>query len=562
MKRRTLIFLLFLFLGMHVFASYPNFSSTMGVTEDKTEFKFTIISKTNFGFQYIKFHQDKNSTRYLSFHIFQQEDKILAISSENQRKTSDLILVQPKQTWSYDLTKFEATLNLTTLKPYIIEKKVFITAGVNENTQPIFNTTFNLPPIEDSETIHFDLNKTYSGNQIIQEFIHNVEFYHPAFFIPKVLFYLIIIILCFIFRNHQPLKSRGALPIVASLFFFIYYISQTYRFFVPLRWYEYMQPTIYAYLTSEVLFCLISSIPLIVTNPFFIVFFLAFQYTFYICALSLGLVFNVFTPIYVISLLYAFNTGNLIFVFLGFIFEIYGFFSRCLYDKKDGKYHCNPVRIAKQIWKEDVLLFRFQYYVGIFDLQILLICAFSLYYFFYETLWVHFFVLYLVEAIFFFQLIGMILSITIMKYFMNLMKNQKDENLNEMKIIMKNEELLQIFCEFAKNEFSVENVECYLDILKYQKLEKFEDRKKLSKEMFKSYFNGFQSKFEVNIDGKNLKELTKKIKNEQYDDSLFDPIESKVLENLTDTYSRMILSFDYINFQQKRELLGSAYLEL
>jgi hypothetical protein len=75
------------------------------------------------------------------------------------------------------------------------------------------------------------------------------------------------------------------------------------------------------------------------------------------------------------------------------------------------------------------------------------------------------------------------------------------------------------------------------------------------------YFNGMDSSLEVNIDGKNIKELNKKFEENYFEPNLFYEIESKILENLSDTYSRMIISHDYLNLQNRNEFFGSIYLE-
>jgi GrpB-like predicted nucleotidyltransferase (UPF0157 family) len=109
-------------------------------------------------------------------------------------------------------------------------------------------------------------------------------------------------------------------------------------------------------------------------------------------------------------------------------------------------------------------------------------------------------------------------------------------------------------------EFSIENIESYKDILAYQQLESFSERKEKAIQMKEIYFNGMQSSLEVNVDGKNLRELNKKFEENSFESDLFDEIESKILENLSDTYSRMIISHDYLNLQNRNEFFGSIYL--
>jgi hypothetical protein len=46
---------------------------------------------------------------------------------------------------------------------------------------------------------------------------------------------------------------------------------------------------------------------------------------------------------------------------------------------------------------------------------------------------------------------------------------------------------------------------------------------------------------------------------EPLDSNLFNTIEYKVLENLSDTYSRMIISSDYLDFRKTEDYFGALY---
>jgi hypothetical protein len=120
---------------------------------------------------------------------------------------------------------------------------------------------------------------------------------------------------------------------------------------------------------------------------------------------------------------------------------------------------------------------------------------------------------------------------------------------------------LVIFLSIKFTEYSIENYESYKDILAYQQLTSHSERKQKAIQMKEIYFNGMDSSLEVNIDGKNIKELNKKFEENYFEPNLFYEIESKILENLSDTYSRMIISHDYLNLQNRNEFFGSIYLE-
>jgi hypothetical protein len=116
---------------------------------------------------------------------------------------------------------------------------------------------------------------------------------------------------------------------------------------------------------------------------------------------------------------------------------------------------------------------------------------------------------------------------------------------------------------YNPTEYSVENIECYMDIMKYRGIpfRNPEDRHPHVQRMKQLYFNGMMSSLEVNIDGKTLKSLEKNIKLGLYEDGLFDDVETKILENLSDTYSRMIISFEYLNLRNRNEFYGELYEE-
>jgi hypothetical protein len=100
-----------------------------------------------------------------------------------------------------------------------------------------------------------------------------------------------------------------------------------------------------------------------------------------------------------------------------------------------------------------------------------------------------------------------------------------------------------------------------MDIMRYKNIPFLNtpERHRHVKRMKELYFNGMMSSLEVNVDGKSLRSLNKQIEVEMFEDNLFDDVESKLLENLSDTYSRMIISFEYLNLRNRNEFFGELY---
>ena len=80
--------------------------------------------------------------------------------------------------------------------------------------KPYFNSTFDLiiPPTSDMVTMNINWNKV---NDCIIPSISRWSSLHPSLFSLELLFYILIFFVCLIFRNKQPLKSRGILPLIA-----------------------------------------------------------------------------------------------------------------------------------------------------------------------------------------------------------------------------------------------------------------------------------------------------------------------------------------------------------
>jgi hypothetical protein len=585
--QKSVFFILLLTSIVHS-SPFKNFVFTIGMENENT-FSIVLNSKTVKGFQFIQIQKDLNS-KPLNIYTFQENNQIISINSISGNKS--LAEIQTLTSWEFQQQKLKYHFNLSTIESYSINSSIWITIGAHYD-YPLSLQNFQIskiPQTSENVTFQMKIHQKFPGNDDIPlHFIHHIEFYHPVFLGLKITFYLSILVLCVIFRKEHPLKSRGYIPIFSSLLFFCYYTFQIYQFFIPLEFERDYGHFFYGFLSSELLLSLISTIPIsyfhfvllnflknqkieiiqktdkkkylfkilkFVTHPRFIMFFIAFQYCVLLLVLSIGIVFKIFTTLFVLLVVDSFLFLNLILIPLGLCLD---FYHLILNIKKVKKEDSILLTILKKLIDEDIFYFRIQYYIGIVDMTLISIVSITLYIWCYDYKWIHFSVIYILEFFLFTQQVGGTLIVTIFRKIVNLLrKKTKDEYLNEIKVIINDPLVFEIFYEFAQLEFSIENVECYLDVMKYEKL-KPDEREYFANRMFQLYFNGFQSKLEVNVDYRCVKELKLKMEKGEYNEELFIEIRKKLMENLTDTYSRFILSSEFMNYQLRNDIFGNAY---
>lgn len=156
-------------------------------------------------------------------------------------------------------------------------------------------------------------------------------------------------------------------------------------------------------------------------------------------------------------------------------------------------------------------------------------------------------------------------------------KNQMDEK-NAFFILLNDPTGKELFVDFAKMEWSVENIMILDDIHKYKSLFKtkktpraslssnaigdLEKAKQIAQSIYDTYLNTGNATFEVNIDRGTCLEVLKDIQNDAITDHLFDQVEDVVMVNLIDTYLRFKASSAYRMYaraqQAKTELIKKS----
>jgi hypothetical protein len=148
------------------------------------------------------------------------------------------------------------------------------------------------------------------------------------------------------------------------------------------------------------------------------------------------------------------------------------------------------------------------------------------------------------------------LLLSIFVYFKNLIKkcfrNKGEVTLNELQIVMNNEALFLLFCEFSQKEWSYENILCFQDIEGFRKESKLEKKKEIAFEIFSKYLNASDSPLEINIDQRQCKILFKEMQSDSdvFNDELFVSVEQALQVNLADTLGRFIISDEYLNYER------------
>jgi hypothetical protein len=134
-------------------------------------------------------------------------------------------------------------------------------------------------------------------------------------------------------------------------------------------------------------------------------------------------------------------------------------------------------------------------------------------------------------------------------------QNVSTVKLDSMDEIFYDEDEFALFNEFIKSEFSSENVYLFQDIKKYEQMFNGEERKAFANEIFEKYLSGKFSALEANIPGSVIRKVQRLMENDSFDDNLFNSVLSCVKENLTDSYSRFIITQKYLNYQSKKNLI-------
>jgi hypothetical protein len=400
--------------------------------------------------------------------------------------------------------------------------------------------------------------------------------YLPSLIVLKV-FHLGIFILFIAFSQQQPLKSRGLIPFLAYLRFFIssffafihfgkieyYELGCYFSYFIeiPLTFASFFlfPLTLLRYIIianlnwrkqniskskktnpNAFLILLKYSIHPIVTLAIWFFLILIFL------SIDLGLVFglrcetNLQNSTQYISIgFYVIIIGACAILFIiDIVSNLKRIFSKC--------------GICKLFWKYDAYYFRSELYIfglGVSATLYVAVTMFQTIYLDQPYLLILLAGFFLDSSVFFFQS-GFVLLMTILQFFIRCFRKKPKGFLIEK--LLENSEFHDLFKEFAKSEWSTENLSCYDDLIEFEKSPSIE---KLNP-MMELYFNGAISELEVNVQGALLVAVKEKINRGEITNNMFEEIKSVVVSNLLDTQSRFIWTSDYKQFIFRNDAFG------
>lgn len=479
-----------------------------------------------------------------------------------------------------------------------------VTIAFSYSSKPARLTEFDINQINEEYKFVWNLtkeNQYTTQNTLLQPHLFRYEYFGPAQFSIFLILYTIIFIVMLIFRNKQPLASRGLTPYFACIIQFLLSFSGITQFVFTLE--------------LNRVNCYISRLvrgPLILT----IIFLAIFTFFRYILIINLNnrkslyiqnkksnqkqsffnkwifillkglghwsfhivifIAFHIMTSaiFILVSAASEFNcqlTGDtivsrnaasatdivfmviLILLFIaGIIIALIDIFSNIISIVRTDPF---------KLWKDDVyffrievliigLLFVFPFFIIVFILKQTIYAENQLYedwnYFNYSFLnSISYHLLFFMQVLF-------VLWITIFKWVLSLFEKKRD---NIMLDLLENQELYELFQNFVQNEFSEENLVCYVDLQRFKKETDPNNRRALGISMIEHYFNGAESTLEVNVDRAACTIVKTALSDEQnvIPNDLFEGIERTVKTNIYDSFSRFCSTKVFFDYERKQK---------
>eukprot|EP01080_Neovahlkampfia_damariscottae_P010706 gene10706-3328_t len=135
---------------------------------------------------------------------------------------------------------------------------------------------------------------------------------------------------------------------------------------------------------------------------------------------------------------------------------------------------------------------------------------------------------------------------------------------NDLELMIQDPVFLDALNNFCEKEYSPENLQFRLDHERYLKCPQNQRGSMIAK-IDQKYLCS-NSPYEVNLDGRSLREYRSKLEKytnlDEFEDDLFEGIEKTVNMNLADSYGRFIYSVEYKNAVAKTSLLGKSFVKI
>jgi hypothetical protein len=128
---------------------------------------------------------------------------------------------------------------------------------------------------------------------------------------------------------------------------------------------------------------------------------------------------------------------------------------------------------------------------------------------------------------------------------------------NVMLNILNHSEGYFLVLEFARNEYSAENVACWDDIQKYKAEPDNNRKRKIAMSIYATYMMQ-TSPSEINLPVGTLKAVKDKLDTGIPTKSLFNECENQLLANISDTFSRFCITREYYGFAQRERFIMNS----
>jgi hypothetical protein len=206
---------------------------------------------------------------------------------------------------------------------------------------------------------------------------------------------------------------------------------------------------------------------------------------------------------------------------------------------------------VKQLWKQDGYWYRFEFYF-------LFMCVITPVYIATQIIeysvrtrtWAFFGLLLGYQALIVFQQAVFPLILTIIAWLNQVCRKRTIAHgkfTDELSTILKNPIGHDLLLEFAKSEYSIENLLCFDDIERFKSIPSLDFAVKIHQK----YLKGSSSEFEINIPIKEGLAIQGVIEREEIDVDMFRDVQRYVIQNISDTFSRFSFSSSYKTYHQQ-----------
>lgn len=427
--------------------------------------------------------------------------------------------------------------------------------------------------------VRFDQNFLVSvnlSNVISYSFIslnspyQRLEILHPSIYAISLFYYLVTFILLIVFSRRQPLLSRSSTPFIGCIAQFLHLLADIPFYFLTFEENTYYCVVQYLFQYSFLLIIILTSLlhffryvilinfaqkkKLFVikegeeygtVNIFFLILkkFEKWYVNVILVVASWVLVSIIFLAIFIITNFQC-NVTIIQYVYVALVALITVLF--ILVILYDLFLNFNKIRKCKLLsfWKDDVFYFRFEvYFLGILLTAIPFFIFYVVIYQLLTPILVSFIAnSYLLLSLFFYQCLFPLIM-TIIFTLIDLCK--KKTHYDEIQYFISHPERYKLFMKFSKKEFSFENLQCWKHVELYKKETDPEKRGKIARDIYKLHLSGGDSPLELNLPKNLCAKINDLIQSKNYPPDLFNIIERELMANISDTWSRFILSRDY-----------------